>query len=49
MGFAVMTAFMFIAGSTALVIKKIWDDKGLERIDYDAQEDNAGGHFKKSR
>ncbi|OQV04998.1 hypothetical protein CLAIMM_09802 [Cladophialophora immunda] len=40
MGFAVMTTFMFIAGSTAVVIKKIWDDKGLERIDYDAQEDN---------
>ncbi|KIW53739.1 hypothetical protein PV05_09285 [Exophiala xenobiotica] len=38
MGFAVMTMFMFIAGSIALVIKKIWDDKGLERIDYEAQE-----------
>lgn len=33
-----MTMFMFIAGSIALVIKKIWDDKGLERIDYEAQE-----------
>jgi hypothetical protein len=32
--------FMFIAGSTALVIKRIWDDKGLERIDYNAQEDD---------
>ncbi|KIW95035.1 uncharacterized protein Z519_03616 [Cladophialophora bantiana CBS 173.52] len=40
MGFAVMTTFMFIAGSTALVIKKIWDDKGLERIDYEALEDS---------
>ncbi|KAJ9610626.1 hypothetical protein H2200_005403 [Cladophialophora chaetospira] len=40
MGFSIMTAFMFIAGSTAMVIKKIWDDKGLERIDYDAREDN---------
>ncbi|KIV78622.1 hypothetical protein PV11_06256 [Exophiala sideris] len=37
-GFAVMTAFMFIAGSTAFVIKRIWDDKGLERIDYEEQE-----------
>lgn len=37
-GFSVMTVFMFIAGSTALVIKRIWDDKGLERIDYEAEE-----------
>ena len=36
-GFAVMTAFMFIAGLTAFVIKNIWDDEGLERIDYDEQ------------
>lgn len=39
MGFAVMTSFMFIAGLVALVIKKIWDDKGLERIDYKAQDE----------
>lgn len=39
-GFSVMTVFMFIAGSTAFVIKSIWDDKGLERIDYDEQEAN---------
>jgi hypothetical protein len=37
MGFAVMTSFMFIAALTAVVIKKTWDDKGLERIDYTAQ------------
>lgn len=37
-GFAVMTVFMFVAGSTALLIKRIWDDKGLARIDYKAQE-----------
>lgn len=40
MGFAVMTTFMFIAGATALLIKRIWDDKGLARIDYDQQEEN---------
>ncbi|OAL31306.1 hypothetical protein AYO20_08216 [Fonsecaea nubica] len=40
MGFAVMTSFMFIAGALAFVIKKIWDDKGLERIDYDAQDND---------
>ncbi|OAG40889.1 hypothetical protein AYO21_04966 [Fonsecaea monophora] len=40
MGFAVMTSFMFIAGAVAFVIKKIWDDKGLERIDYDAQDND---------
>ncbi|KAL6247440.1 hypothetical protein RBB50_005786 [Rhinocladiella similis] len=38
MGFAIMTTFMFIAGATALVIKRIWDDKGLARIDYDEHE-----------
>ena len=38
MGFALVTTFMFVAGSTALGIKRIWDDKGLERIDYDAQK-----------
>ncbi|KPI39180.1 putative transporter [Cyphellophora attinorum] len=37
-GFATMTCFMFIAGVTAFVVKWIWDDKGLERIDYAAQE-----------
>ncbi len=37
-GFAVMTAFMLIAGATALLVKRIWDDKGLERIDYGAQQ-----------
>lgn len=40
MGFAIMTAFMFIAGAVAMLIKAIWDDKGLERIDYSAQEDD---------
>ena len=40
MGFALMTVFMFVAGSTAMVIKKIWDDKGLGRIDYDAIEND---------
>ncbi|KIW77637.1 hypothetical protein Z517_07469 [Fonsecaea pedrosoi CBS 271.37] len=40
MGFAVMTSFMFIAGAVAFMIKKIWDDKGLERIDYDAQDND---------
>jgi hypothetical protein len=36
-GFAVLTTFMFIAGATAVLIKKIWDDKGLARIDYSAE------------
>jgi hypothetical protein len=29
---------VFIAAVTAFVVKWIWDDKGLERIDYAAQE-----------
>lgn len=37
-GFAVMVVFMFVAGATAAVIKVVWDDKGLERIDYAAVE-----------
>jgi hypothetical protein len=36
-----MTTFMLIAGSTALLIKRIWDDKGLGRIDYKAQEEES--------
>ncbi|ETN44778.1 uncharacterized protein HMPREF1541_09653 [Cyphellophora europaea CBS 101466] len=40
-GFAVMTTFMFVAGSIALLIKLVWDDKGLGRIDYKAQEQES--------